>query len=88
MRASTKVGKNFVFLSDPDGRLAASYAGTYSEGRMKGILKPGTVVVGRGGKIVYGISDEDYKVRPAAQAVLAAVRTAMQKTPSKPAAAK
>ena len=70
MRDSEKLGPSFTFLSDPNGQLASHYAGKYD----RGFLKPATVVVGRGGKIVYATSLEDYKVRPAAEEVLKAVQ--------------
>ncbi len=79
MRAKEKLGEPFVFLTDPEGKLAKSYAGTYTEGRMATILKPATIVVGRGGKIVYGVSIEDFRIRPPAQAVLDATRKSMDK---------
>ena len=70
MRDAEKLGSSFTFLSDPKGELAAHYAGKYNQG----FLKPATVVVGRGGKIVYATSLEDYKVRPAAELILKAVQ--------------
>lgn len=79
MRSIERLGKAFVFLSDPKGILASLYGGVYDKGPLKGVLKPATVVVGRGGKIVFGEADEDYKVRPAALAVLKAAQSAMTK---------
>lgn len=69
MREAHKLGSSFVFLSDPDAKLASLYAGKYD----KGFLKPATIVVGKGGKIAFATSLDDYSVRPAARAVLEAV---------------
>lgn len=70
MRDAEKLGASFTFLSDPKGLLSAHYSGKYEQG----YLKPATVVVGKGGKIVYATSLEDYKVRPAAAVVLKSVQ--------------
>lgn len=71
MRDAEKV--DFIrFLSDRKGAAARQYAGVYENG----ILKPATFVIGRDGRITYAYIGEDYKVRPQAEAVLAAVRQA------------
>ncbi len=66
MRAAEKLGSQFVFLSDPEGKFADLYAGKYPQG----YLKPATIVVGKKGKITFATSLDDYKVRPAAENVL------------------
>lgn len=66
MREKQKLGESFVFLSDPEGKLAAHYAGSYPQG----FLKPATVVVGRDKKIQWATSLDNYAVRPAAEKVL------------------
>ena len=70
MREAEKLGSQFVFLSDPEGKLASLYAGTYPQG----YLKPATIVVGRKKVITYATSLDDYKVRPAAETVLKFVK--------------
>ncbi len=70
MREAEKLGPQFVFLSDPEGKLAALYAGKYPQG----YLKPATIVVGNAGKITFATSLDDYKVRPAAENVLKFVK--------------
>ncbi len=70
MREAEKLGSQFVFLSDSEGKLAALYAGKYPQG----YLKPATIVVGKKGKITFATSLEDYKVRPAAENVLKFVK--------------
>ncbi len=69
MREAEKLGPTFIFLSDPDAKLAGLYAGKYSQG----YLRPATIVVGKKGKIIFATSLDDYKVRPAAEAVLKAL---------------
>lgn len=70
MRDAEKLGSSFVFLSDPEAKMASLYAGKYAEGH----LKPATIVVGKDGKIRYATALDDYKVRAAAEAVLKAVK--------------
>jgi peroxiredoxin len=66
-------GVDFVtFLSDPDGTVARQYSGVYDNG----VLKPGTFVIDREGRIIYAYIDEDYASRPAAEAVVKAVEKA------------
>lgn len=69
MRETEKLGSTFVFLSDPDAKLASLYAGRYPQG----FLKPATIVIGLDKKVAWATSVEDYKVRPAAEKVLAAL---------------
>ncbi len=71
MKADEKLGDTFVFLSDKDSRVADRYAGHYPG---QATLKPATIVVGTASRIVYAFFDENYRVRAAAQDVLAAVR--------------
>lgn len=66
MRASEKLGSAFVFLSDPDAKMASLYAGKYPQG----YLKPATIVVGKDGKITFASAVDDFKVRPSADVVL------------------
>lgn len=70
MRESEKLGSQFVFLSDPDAKLAELYAGKYPQG----FLRPATIVVGKKGIITFATSLDDYKVRPAADKVLSVVK--------------
>ncbi len=70
MRAAEKLGPTFAFLSDPDAKMAALYAGKYPEG----YLKPATIVVGKDKKIIYASSVDDFKKRPSADDVLKAVK--------------
>ena len=69
MREAEKLGSTFIFLSDPDAKLAGLYAGKYHQG----FLKPATIVVGKKGKITFATSLDDYKVRPAVETVLKAI---------------
>jgi peroxiredoxin len=62
-----------TFLSDKQGEAARKYAGVYP-GRTT--LKPATFVIDKNKKIVYAYLDENYRIRPAADEVLAAVRAA------------
>jgi len=72
MRDREKV--DFItFLSDKQGEAARRYAGVYP-GRTT--LKPATFVIDKHKKIIYAYLDEDYRSRPAADEVLAAVRSA------------
>jgi peroxiredoxin len=72
MRDREKV--DFIaFLSDKQGEAARQYAGVYPG---KTTLKPATFVIDKNKKIVYAYLDENYRVRPAADEVLAAVRSA------------
>lgn len=66
MREKQAMGETFVFLSDPEGKLAAHYAGKYPQG----YLKPATVVVGKDKKVLWATSLDNYAVRPAAEKVL------------------
>lgn len=71
MRVAEKLGPDFVFLSDPEGKMAALYAGKYPQG----YLKPATIVVGKDKKIIYASSVDDFKKRPSAGDVLKAVKS-------------
>jgi peroxiredoxin len=74
MRDHEKV--DFItFLSDKHGEAARKYAGVYTG---KTTLKPATFVIDKHRKILYAYLDENYRVRAAADDVLAAVRSAAQ----------
>lgn len=76
MKDREKLGAPFVFLSDPDGKAAAHYAGHYPNSK---VLNPATFVIGRDRRIVYAYVDPaDYRVRAGADAVLRAVQAVHQ----------
>lgn len=73
MKEQEKLGETFVFLADQECKAGAKYAGRYPD---NGTLVPATFVIGKDRKIVFAEIDEKFSVRPAAQAVLEAVRKA------------
>ena len=71
MREAEKVGSTFVFLSDPDGKPAALYAGK-EQGR--NVLKPATFVIGKHRKIRFAFVAEGHGDAPPPADVLKAVQ--------------
>lgn len=68
MRDTLRVG--FVtFLSDPDGKAAALYAGLYPNSP---VHQPGSFVIDKRGKIVYAYVNQDYKSRAATTSMVRA----------------
>lgn len=60
----------FVMLSDPKGIAGKLYAGM----ARPNLHTPATYVIGKDGKIAYRYVGENFRTRPAAQAVLKAVK--------------
>lgn len=71
MRSSEHLGDQFVFLSDPEGKLVKHYSGIEHAYET---FNPGTYVVGKDGKIAYSFTNISYTVRAPVEDVLAAVR--------------
>ncbi len=69
MRDGESLGKAFVFLSDPQAKLAQLYVGK----EVQGYLKPATIVVGKNGKITFATSMTDISVRPSPITILKAI---------------
>ncbi len=66
-----KLGLSFPVLIDPDGATARSF-GVWNEDSGK-VPYPSTVVIDRGGTIRWLRVDEDYRVRPEHDEILAAL---------------
>lgn len=66
-------GIGFDFLLDPGGETFASY-GILNERHDRTVPHPTVVVVDAQGIARYLVSDADYKVRPPAEEIVAAVR--------------
>ncbi len=71
MREQNMLGDRFVFLSDPEGKVASLYAGKLATG----VLNPATLVIGKSGKIVFAEAEEDYTKRPPTDKVLKAIKS-------------
>ena len=67
-----KIGEPFVFLSDVDKKAMALYTRMNQDGNA---FVPGTFVIGKDGKFKLAERDENYRNRPSAEAVLAAVKS-------------
>lgn len=72
MRDKERLGDAFVFLSDPNGELAESYAGMNG-----GVHVAATYVVGEDGKITYRYVYGNHLVRAPTDEVLDAVKKAL-----------
>ena len=72
MRDKEQLGEAFVFISDPKGELASSYAGMNG-----GVHVAATYVVGEDGRITYRYVYGNHLVRAPAQEVLDAVKKAL-----------
>jgi len=76
MRDMNKLGKTFVFLSDPDAKLAGLYAGRLDGGK---VLKPATIVIGKNKKVAYAYVTHNGEDHPPVQDVVKAVRAAAKR---------
>jgi peroxiredoxin len=68
------VAPDFGFLSDPDHAVIARYGILNPSGGSRGIPHPATYVIDREGMVRWRDIETDYKIRPANEAILAAVR--------------
>jgi peroxiredoxin len=76
MRDLQKLGKTFVFLTDPDAKMANLYAGRGDRGT---VLKPATFVIGKDKKIAYAYVTHNGEDHPPVQDVVKAVQAAAVK---------
>ena len=65
---------DFGFLSDPDHAVIARYGILNPSGGSRGIPHPATYVIDREGVVRWRDIETDYKIRPANEAVVTAVR--------------
>ena len=65
---------DFAFLSDPDHAVIARYGILNPAGGDRGIPHPATYVIDRDGVVRWRDIETDYKIRPANEAILTAVR--------------
>jgi peroxiredoxin len=68
------VEPDFGFLSDPDHAVIARYGILNPSGGSRGIPHPATYVIDRDGIVRWRDIETDYKIRPANDAILTAVR--------------
>ncbi len=68
------VAPDFGFLSDPDHAVIARYGILNPNGGSRGIPHPATYVIDREGVVRWRDIETDYKIRPANEAVVTAVR--------------
>ena len=68
------VAPDFAFLSDPDHAVIARYGILNPSGGSRGIPHPATYVIDRDGVVRWRDIETDYKIRPANEAILTAVR--------------
>lgn len=68
------VPPDFAFLSDPDHAVIARYGILNPSGGSRGIPHPATYVIDREGMVRWRDIETDYKIRPANEAILTAVR--------------
>jgi len=68
------VAPDFGFLSDPDHTVIARYGILNPNGGSRGIPHPATYVIDREGVVRWRDIETDYKIRPANEAVVTAVR--------------
>lgn len=68
------VTPDFAFLSDPDHAVIARYGILNPNGGDRGIPHPATYVIDREGVVRWRDIETDYKIRPANEAILTAVR--------------
>lgn len=73
MKMDHALGDRFVFLSDPVGELADDYDGMTE----KGIHRPATYVLDADLRPVFSYTSEDHHVRPSAEDVMGALRSAI-----------
>jgi peroxiredoxin len=66
---------DFTFLSDPDHAVIARYGILNPSGGSRGIPHPATYVIDRDGVVRWRDVETDYKIRPANEAVVTAVRS-------------
>ena len=72
LKMQTASKTEFVtFLSDPDGKAAALYAGVYPDSK---VHQPGSFVIDKSGKIVYAYVNSDYKSRAATASMVKAAQ--------------
>lgn len=67
------VAPDFALLSDPDHAVIARYGILNPNGGDRGIPHPATYVIDRGGIVRWRDIETDYKIRPANEAILAAI---------------
>ncbi len=70
MRTRQELGDSFVMLSDVHGEAGGLYAGMAKPD----LHHPATYVIGKDGTLKYEFVGGNYSIRPAAQAVLDAVK--------------
>ena len=68
------VAPDFAFLSDPDHAVIARFGILNPSGGSRGIPHPATYVIDREGVVRWRDIETDYKIRPANEAILTAVR--------------
>jgi peroxiredoxin len=68
------VEPDFAFLSDPDHAVIARYGILNPNGGDRGIPHPATYVIDRTGVVRWKDIETDYKIRPANEAIVTAVR--------------
>ena len=68
------VAPDFAFLSDPDHAVIARYGILNPSGGSRGIPHPASYVIDREGMVRWRDIETDYKIRPANEAILTAVR--------------
>ncbi len=68
------VTPDFAFLSDPDHAVIARYGILNPSGGSRGIPHPATYVIDRDGVVRWRDIETDYKIRPANEAIVTAVR--------------
>lgn len=77
------VAPDFAFLSDSDHAVIARYGILNPSGGSRGIPHPATYVIDRDGMVRWRNVETDYKIRPANEAILTAVRALPRGTMSK-----
>ncbi len=68
------VAPDFGFLTDPDHAVIARYGILNPSGGSRGIPHPATYVIDRDGVVRWRDIETDYKIRPANEAIVTAVR--------------
>jgi peroxiredoxin len=74
------VAPDFSFLSDPDHTVIARYGILNPDGGDRGIPHPATYVIDRSGVVRWRDIETDYKIRPANDSIVAAVRALPRRT--------